>query len=227
MREIAVRLGVAKSSVSRWTRDIELTPEQRAALERADDLTERRRALAASARSAAARERRRRAQEHGRTLARRGDPLHQAGCMLFWAEGSRSRNHVRFTNSDLAMHRYFLRFLRRWYAVSDDDVGLSINCHLGHGLALEAIERLWLDGLGLPPASLRASTVDVASRASKGVHRPLVHGTARLSVNSTWIVQSIYGAIQEYAGFDRPGWLDLDTPSRPVLPPPAVSAGAA
>jgi hypothetical protein len=36
----------------------------------------------------------------------------------------------------------------------------------------------------------------------------LVYGTARLCVHSTFLVQSIYGAIQEYAGFDRPEWLD-------------------
>jgi hypothetical protein len=34
-----------------------------------------------------------------------------------------------------------------------------------------------------------------------------VHGTGRLAVASTAVVQSIYGAIQEYAGIDRPEWL--------------------
>ena len=37
----------------------------------------------------------------------------------------------------------------------------------------------------------------------------LPYGTARLAMHSTFIVQSIYGAIQEYAGFARPEWLDL------------------
>jgi hypothetical protein len=50
--------------------------------------------------------------------------------------------------------------------------------------------------------------VNRPSRASKGIRRPLVHGTAEVRVGSTWIVQSIYGAIQEYAGFERPEWLD-------------------
>ena len=30
-----------------------------------------------------------------------------------------------------------------------------------------------------------------------------------MTVHSTFVVQSIYGAIQEYAGIDRPEWLDL------------------
>jgi hypothetical protein len=33
--------------------------------------------------------------------------------MLFWAEGSRERNAVIFTNSDPALVSYFARFLRR------------------------------------------------------------------------------------------------------------------
>lgn len=54
-----------------------------------------------------------------------------------------------------------------------------------------------------------ADMVNRPSRASKGVRPQLVHGTARLAVSSTFIVQSIHGAIQEYAGCARPEWLDL------------------
>ena len=37
----------------------------------------------------------------------------------------------------------------------------------------------------------------------------LLYGTGRVTVHPTFIVQSIYGAIEEYAGIDRPEWLDL------------------
>ena len=84
-----------------------------------------------------------------------------------------------------------------------------MNCHLGNGMSREEIERWWLEGLGLPETCLRSGAVDRPSRASKGVRRPLVYGTARLAVSSTAIVQSIYGAIQAYAGCARPEWLDL------------------
>jgi hypothetical protein len=36
----------------------------------------------------------------------------------------------------------------------------------------------------------------------------LPHGTCRVTICRTAIVQHIYGAIQEYAGFERPEWLD-------------------
>lgn len=58
----------------------------------------------------------------------------------------------------------------------------------------------------VPP---RKASVNTPWRASKRVRAPLLHGTARIAVASTFIVQSIYGAIQEYVGGERPEWLDL------------------
>lgn len=142
-------------------------------------------------------------------IARVDDPEHRAGCMLYWAEGSKGRNRVIFTNSDVDMMRLFLRFLREFYDVPDGRVRLSVNCHLGNGLEVEEIEDWWLCSLGLTRASLWKSTVNRASRSSKGIRSPLVYGTARITVNSTRIVQTIYGAIQEYAGIERPEWIDL------------------
>ena len=62
---------------------------------------------------------------------------------------------------------------------------------------------------GLPPSCLRKSSVNVHSKYSrkKRVNK-LPYGTCELTVDSTRIVQTIYGSIQEYGGFDRPEWLD-------------------
>ena len=74
MKAIAAELGVSVSSVSLWTRDIELSPEQREALREADVRAENRikgnRARAQSARKA-----RVTAQVLGRVAARADDPL--------------------------------------------------------------------------------------------------------------------------------------------------------
>ena len=92
------------------------------------------------------------------------------GCMLHWAEGSKDRNRVVFTNSDPEMLRAFLRFLRFLRGpceVSDERIGLSINCHLNNGLSLAEIEAWWLAELGLPASALRAATVNRPSSASR------------------------------------------------------------
>ena len=74
-------------------------------------------------------------------------------------------------------------------------------------LSLAEIEAYWLETLELPATCLRASIVNRPSSASRRRGRTLVYGTGRLSVASTAVVQSIYGAIQEYAMLDRPEWL--------------------
>ena len=127
--------------------------------------------------------------------------------MLHWGEGSKARNSVQLANSDPDLLRFFLRFLRECYDVQADHVAFCVNCFLGNGQSLDQIEAWWLDQLGLPRASLRKAQVNRMSRASSRKRRQLVYGTGRISVYSTAIVQSIYGAIQEYAGIDRPEWL--------------------
>ena len=205
VRKIALELHVAQSTASLWVRDVPLTEEQRQSLSR---LSERQRA-GLMANKVRTREARLVSQALGRMIARIDDPLHRAGCMLFWAEGSKKRNAVAFTNSDADMMELFLRFLRECYDVADERVCLSINCFLGNGKTLAEIEAWWLERLELPATCLRKAIVNRPSSASKGVRRPLLHGTARITVNSTRIVQTIYGAIQEYAGIERPEWADL------------------
>jgi len=223
VRSIAEQLGVARSSVSRWVRDVELTGGQLAALRAANPALNGR-GLGTAVSSARARAARVAAQAQGRLLALSGTSLHRTGCMLYWAEGSKGCNHVSFTNADADMVDVFLQFLRECYGVADDRVALTVNCHLGNGLSLGEIERWWLDRLALPASALRPSVVNRPSRASKGRHRVLLRGTARVDVNSTFIVQSIYGGIQEYAGIERPEWLET-TPRRhtPRVSPPSTS----
>jgi hypothetical protein len=206
MKDIARQVGVSVSSVSIWTRDIELTPEQIAALATHNHrLGGQRRGQRARAEGALVR--RLISQLEGRALARRGDMLHQAGCMLYWAEGAKSRNRVVLANSDPHMLRFFKRFLKECYAVEDDRFAFSVNCYVNNGLSLDEIEKRWLTVLDLPRACLRKATINNPSRSSKQLKRNLPYGTGRLEVCSTVIVQSIYGAIQEYAGFDEPSWI--------------------
>ena len=202
MKDIARLLDVSLSSVSLWVRDIELEDVQQASL----------RSRAARRRGQAsaewARAHRRAAQESGRRAARRGDPLHIAGCMLFWAEGAKARNAVVFTNSDPVMVGFFARFLRECFAVPDAKIKIACNLFGDHVGRKNEVEDFWLEAARLPRSQLRKSTVNVYSKHSKKKRRnKLPYGTCGLVVNDTALVQAIYGAIQEYAGFDRPEWL--------------------
>ena len=86
---------------------------------------------------------------------------------------------------------------------------LSLNVYTGNGLEISEIERFWLEELDLPRSSLRGHTLNHRPTSSSG-RRPhrLPHGVATITVNSTAVVQHIYGAIQEYGAFSEPQWLD-------------------
>jgi transposase-like protein len=208
IKEIARIVGVSVSSVSVWVRDLELTADQHEALRQRNPTYNQ----LLSGRAAASANRRRErvaAQEEGRVLARRREPLHVAGCMLYWAEGSKARNQLRFTNSDPRMVRFFVGFLRKYFDLSDD--AIRITCHLfaDHVERQREVERFWLETLGLSESSFCKSIVNIYSRHSKRKRlNMLPFGTCRVVVSRTSITQHIFGAIQEYGGFERPEWLD-------------------
>lgn len=208
IREIAELVGASKSSVSHWVRDVALTDAQRERLVRRNPAYNRQ--INGSAVQAANRRAERIAyQDEGRQLARVGSSMHVAGCMLYWAEGDKSRNTIGFTNSDPAMIRFFVEFLRTFFDVTSENIRLKCSLFADHESRRSEIERFWLDVARLPESCLCRSKVNVYSKYSKKRRRnKLPYGTCRVVVSRTSITQSIFGAIQEYAGFDRPQWLD-------------------
>ena len=191
VKEIARILGVSRSSVSLWVRDVELTATQRAAL-RARNPRYNAQVKGAAANAVRARARREAAQLAGRALARRGDALHAAGCMLYWAEGDKQRHAVRLTNSDPELVSFFLSFLRSSFAVPDERVRVACNLFADHLRRQSEIEDFWLELLRLPRSCLSRSRVNVYSKYSQKKRRgKLPYGTCRLTVHDTTVVQSI------------------------------------
>jgi transcriptional regulator with XRE-family HTH domain len=208
IKEIARRVGVSTSSVSVWVRDVELSTEQHAALRALNPAYNRQvsgQAIAAANRRAE----RVGYQEQGRLLARRAETLHVAGCMLYWAEGAKGRNQLRFTNSDPEMARFFVRFLLTYFDLRPEDIRITCNLFADHAVRQRQIEQFWLATLGLPESSLCKSVVNVYSKYSKRKRTNMLpFGTCRITVSRTAVTQSIFGAIQEYAGITREAWLD-------------------
>ena len=129
--------------------------------------------------------------------------------MLYWAEGAKNRNQIRFTNSDPEMARLFVKFLRTYFNLGDAAIRVTCNLFADHVERQHEIEQFWLSTLDLPPTSLRQSTVNVYSKYSKKKRaNKLPYGTCRVVVSRTRIAQSIFGSIQEYAGFERKAWLE-------------------
>ena len=148
-------------------------------------------------------------QERGRSLVHERGPSYAAGCSLYWAEGEKCRNSVRLVNADPELLVYFIAFLRRHFDVPNDRISIRCNLFADHQQRQRDVEDYWLGRLALPPTSLRRSIVNCYSKYSqKKRTNKLPYGTCELVAHSTEIVQTIYGSIQELAGFDRPEWLD-------------------
>jgi AcrR family transcriptional regulator len=224
LKRIAARVGVSVSTVHVWTKDIELTAEQHRrnasgprGPQSPQQIQRRTQAISRGARA-----RRAAYQAEGRRRASEGDPLHRAGCMLYWAEGSKDRNTLGFVNSDRPMVQYFVRFLRESLGVTPEEITVRLNVDLTNGLSLREVEDHWLWALELPRASLRKHMINHAPTSSSGARRhKLPYGVCAVRVKrSTRLVQHIYGAIQEYAGFEEPRWLD-GPPRKPRASAPA------
>ncbi len=204
VNEIARILGISKSSASIWVRDIELTEDQIRHL-KANQKRYEQQNKGAKANQARASALRLKYQQEGRLKARENRPLHQAGCLLYWAEGAKDRNEVYFVNSDVHMLRMFMRFLREEMQIRDEEISLYIHCHYPDPEQQRRIEVYWITMLDLEENCLRKTQVKKGSDTRKNI---LINGVCGIRVaRSTRLAQHIYGAIQEYAGFEHPAWL--------------------
>jgi transposase-like protein len=207
VKEIERLLGVSRSTASLWVRDIPLTAAQHASLKRRNPIYNGQ-FRGAAVNAERGRARRLAYQDQGRLRVKNADALYVAGCMLYWAEGDKGRHAVRLANSDPAVIRHFAQFLRVEFGVADE----RITCNLfeDHEGRQREIEDFWLTTLRLGRTCLCRSIVNRYSKYSKKKRKnKLPYGTCRIAVHSTEIVQTIYGSIQELAGFDRPEWGDL------------------
>jgi hypothetical protein len=140
LADIARELGVAKSSVSLWVRDVEFTPSGRrsGAQRRPHPFHERKLQEIAEL------------DEQGRrrigTLG--DDAFLAAGVALYAGEGSKTDGAVKFVNSDPAMVALFCTWLRRYFAV--DEQRLRARLYLHQGLDLDAAEVYWTRITGIP-----------------------------------------------------------------------------
>lgn len=155
--EIAARLGVSKSSVSLWVRDLpvpeRLTYEE--CRKRAADGTHRYWAIERAARKT------RRAGEVTAAAAEIGELSDReiliAGAVAYWCEGAKAKparhlDRVVFINSDARLITFFLRFLSA-AGVSPDDLVLRVYIH--ENADAQAAQQFWLDLTGTRPDQFR------------------------------------------------------------------------
>lgn len=140
LAEIAAKLGVSKSSVSQWARDVPFTPSPRR--------------YGPQRRRQPLRERKLRQIDELNRLgtARIGtlsdDAFFVAGVALYAGEGAKTDGLVKFSNSDPEMVRFFCAWFRRFFNVGETRLRCCVYLH--KGLDLEAVEAFWSKLSGIP-----------------------------------------------------------------------------
>ncbi len=161
--DIANELGVAKSSVSLWVRDVEFTPSpRRRGRKRGPNVLERRKQAEIDE-----------LLEEGR---RRIGQLSEreflvAGAALYAGEGSKGDGVVVFANSDARMMAFFAAWLRRFFPV--DESRLRGRIYLHEGLDLDAGIAFWSDVMALPPSQFSCPYRAAADPSIRTVKHPM------------------------------------------------------
>jgi len=199
INEIAQKIGASKSSVSLWVKQIKLSDEQKLRLGS--------RILGNTYGRDHFKKLRIIYQKEGRELIKDSDKDFIAGLMLFWAEGSKDKNKIIFSNSNIEMIRFFLNFLYKYFKIDKKDVAFSFQWYSGNSLTFEEVKTFWLTSLNLTENNLKKCYIDNRYLMAPGRKKDkLPYGVGRVRIGNVKVKQMLFGAIQEYIGFVEPNW---------------------
>ncbi len=190
LAEIAELLGVSKSSVSLWVRDVPFTPSpRRYGPQRRPHPAHRAKLDEIERCDAEARERIGRLSE---------DAFLAAGVALYAGEGAKTPGAVKFANTDPAMVEFFCAWLR--YFFTPDEARLRGRVYLHEGLDIDAAEEFWSEVTGIPRAQFGKpyrAKADPSIRRNK--HE---HGCAYVNYSCTRTHRQIMGLMRALLSSD-------------------------
>ena len=184
LNEIASELGVAKSTVSVWVRDVDFVPRPRNRGHPAGPSHPMR--LKKEAEIERCRE------EADALIAELSDrDLTMFALALYAGEGSKRDGSLVFANSDPILMRIFAIWLRRQFAI--DESRLRMKLYLHADLDLDASIGFWHEVTGIPRSQFNKpyrAVVDATMR-----HNRHVHGCASLVCHSTLVHRRVMAMI--------------------------------
>ena len=196
IKDIAKALGVAKSSISVWVRDVELTKKQRTGLSRAGfskDVVEKRRLTRLSNEQIK--------RESIMLLAGKDitkiskHELRLIGLALYWGEGGKTNQGIaRVSNSDPAIIKIMMRFFSEICLVEDSKFRGHI--HTYSHLNAKVAEKYWSSISGIPRKQFYKTYIK-QSVSSLGKKDKLPYGTFDIYVCNTKLFLEIMGQIEK------------------------------
>jgi len=192
LNEIRQKLKVAKSSVSFWVRDIELTKKQKQVLSKKGikkEVIERQRKTRLERENARRQIIIDKARNEINSLSMK--ELKLIGIGLYWAEGSKlHRGTVQFSNTDPRLIQFMMKFFRKVCKVHKKRFRGHISIH--PHLDAEEAKRYWHKVSNIPLDQFY-KTSKQQSRASKKKRDTLPYGTFSIQISITELFLRIKG----------------------------------
>jgi transcriptional regulator with XRE-family HTH domain len=189
LAEIAATLGVSRSSVSLWVRDVEFTPLPRPprGRRRAPNALQRRKQAEVD-----------RLVEEGRARVGRLSEREflVAGIALYAGEGAKRDGAVKFANSDPRMIAFHCAWLRRFFEI--DETRLRVRLYLHEGLDLDASVAYWSALTGIPPSQFQKPYRAVPDPTIR--HTKHVHGCVSIDYSCSSTHRRIMGFVRALLG---------------------------
>lgn len=181
--EIAQALGVAKSSVSLWVRDVEFEPKPRRSgrQQRPSKLQ-----LAKQAQIDEMHEEGR--QRIGRLAE---DAFLAAGAALYAGEGAKTDGAVKFANSDPRMIEFFCTWFRHFFEI--DEARIRLRVYLHQGLDIESATSFWCELTDIPPSQVGLPYRAVPDPSIRRVKHPM--GCAYVSYSCSRTHRAVMGLV--------------------------------
>jgi transposase len=183
--EIVAALGVSKSSVSLWVRDMPRPPRLSYEETRKRAAEGVRRYWAAERPAREARREAVRAAAAAEIGVMSPREILIAGAIAYWCEGTKSKPHelrerILFINSDPGLIKFFLRFLT---VARVESAQLRFRVYIHETADVAAAERFWADIIGAEPASFYKAVLKRHNpRTIRKNVGPDYHGCLRIDV---------------------------------------------
>ena len=188
LSDIQAELGTAKSTLSVWFRNLELAPDEQIAVLRG---------RAYSRFSAAQSKRNLRlamtlrlfTEGKSEAMSLSEDSLFTAGVMLYWAEGAKTTERLKFTNSDPVMISMMMLWFRTFCLVPENKFRISLHVH--SLLSRPDIESYWSRITNLPINQFHKTQI---KKSSLGYRKnPLYNGTCTICVYDVRLFRKMLG----------------------------------
>lgn len=129
-----------------------------------------------------------------KNLSQREKALKLAGTMLYWAEGAKGGGTVKFVNSDPAMIKLFLGFLREVCGISEDRLKLLIHLYPDHKEV--CLKEFWSSITGVPESNFYQSYVHAGKTGT--YKNKSLYGTLAVNYSDKKLLTRINSWAKEY-----------------------------